>query len=226
MAKSKRKTSQDHEMGDVYADGATTMSARPTHGSKKLSPLSVRVIVVGVLVLLGVVWLYRSGRIVVAVANGKPLFRWQLDRVLVSRFGQQTLESMITEELILDAAKKQGTMITKEEVDAKINEVVKGLGENVNLDELLRYQGMTREDFEHQIRLQLTVEKILSRDITVDEKEIDAFVKENKASLVATEAAAQREEARVAIRSQKVSEKIQPWLGELKSNASIKKLLQ
>ncbi len=226
MAKSKRKTSQDHEMGDVYADGATTMSARPTHGSKKLSPFSVRVIVIGVLVLLGVVWLYRSGRIVVAVANGKPLFRWQLDRVLVSRFGQQTLESMITEELILDAAKKQGTMITKEEVDAKINEVVKGLGENVNLDELLRYQGMTRADFEHQIRLQLTVEKILSRDITVDEKEIDAFVKENKASLVATEASAQREEARVAIRSQKVSEKIQPWLGELKSNASIKKLLQ
>ncbi len=225
MAKNRRKASSTYEMLDTNMDDVIPHPGASAQTRRKLPSSTVRVIVVAVLLLLGAIWLYRSGNIVAATVNGKPIFRWHLNRALVSRFGQQTLESMITEQLIADAAKKEGIDLTSQEVEAKINEIVKGLGENVNLDELLRYQGMTRDDFEHQIRLQITVEKILSRDIAIEETEVDTFLKENKDTLVATDAALQREEARTALKSQKISEKIQPWLAELKGSAKVTKLL-
>ena len=50
-----------------------------------------------------------------------------------------------------------------------MNDLVKTLGPDVKLDDLLKYQGMTKTDFENQIRLQLTVEKILGKDVAVAE---------------------------------------------------------
>lgn len=169
---------------------------------------------------------FRMGYLVVATVNGKPIYRWEFTNMMASRFGTQTLESMITERLITDAATKDGINLTKEDVDAKVNEIVGTLGPNVNLDDLLKYQGMTKADFEEQIRLQLTVERILGKDVASTDEEIDAFLTDNKATIAATEPAAMRQEARETLQSQKISEKIQPWLTDLKEKAKIVKFLQ
>ncbi|MEK7119905.1 MAG: hypothetical protein AAB889_05290, partial [Patescibacteria group bacterium] len=96
---------------------------------------------------------------------------------------------------------------------------------NVNIDDLLKYQGMTKSDFENQIRMQLTVEKVLGRDLVITDTDIDNFIATNRATLVSTEAAALRQEAKNAITSQKVSEKLQPWFMELKDKAKILRFL-
>lgn len=169
---------------------------------------------------------FRTGYLVVATVNGKPIYRWEFTNMMASRFGAQTLESMITERLITDAAKKDGVNLSKADVDAKVSEIVSTLGPNVNLDDLLKYQGMTKADFEEQIRLQLTVERILGKDVVPTDEEIEAFLTDNKATIAATEPAAMREEALQSLRSQKISEKIQPWLTDLKEKAKIVKLLR
>lgn len=169
---------------------------------------------------------FRTGYLVVATVNGKPIYRWEFTNMMASRFGAQTLESMITERLITDAAKKDGVNLSKADVDAKVSEIVSTLGPNVNLDDLLKYQGMTKADFEEQIRLQLTVERILGKDVVPTDEEIEAFLTDNKATIAATEPAAMRQEALQSLRSQKISEKIQPWLTDLKEKAKIVKLLR
>ncbi len=226
MAKKKRKisVSPKREADQVGEFPRVEPQSQPTAGKFMLRRWQM---IAGFVILVGLgVWAFKSGMIVAATVNGKPIFKWQLTKTLVSRFGTQTLESMITEQLIADAAQKDGIVISQADVDKKVGGIVKSLGENVNLDELLKYQGMTKADFEHQIRLQLTVEKILSKDVTIEEKDVDTFITENRKTMVASEEAALREEARVTILSQKVSEKIQPWLGELKSKARVVKYLQ
>ncbi len=197
-----------------------TPSGADMTGSHKRKKL-----ILGLVLLLVAVWLGSKGWIVAAVVNGRPIFRWQLSQVLLSRFGSQTLEGMISEALIADAASRENIRVSRQDIDAKVNEIVKSLGENVSLEEMLSFQGMTKEDFESQIRLQMTVEKLLGKDIAITEDDIDNYIATNRALLVATEPAALREEAKAAIETQKISEKVQPWFLELKDKAKILRLL-
>ncbi len=227
-AKKVEKKSRRHEMIDAKTENLVPMPASPTFSSKDLmNNARVRwiALVVVVLVVLGA-YLGSRGFIVAALVNGKPIFRWDLNQSLATRFGQQTLESMISERLIADTAQQKGVVISKEDVTTKMNDLVKTLGPDVKLDDLLKYQGMTKTDFENQIRLQLTVEKILGKDVAVADTEVDDFIAKNRTTMTATGEAELRGEARSALESQKVSEKIQPWFAELKQKAKIIRLFK
>ncbi len=177
-----------------------------------------------VVALIGV-FVTNKGWFLAAVVDGKPVFRWELNRVLTSRFGQQTLEGMISETLIADAAQKAGVSVSTQDVDAKQKEIVASLGGGVSVEDLLKYQGMTKADFDSQVKLQLTVQQILGKDITISENDIDAFIATNRATLVSTQPAQLRDEARQAILDQKIGERLQPWFEELKQKAQISRFL-
>jgi hypothetical protein len=224
--KKAKKAASRHEMIDAKTEDllqAPSPSVFTNESSKKTTGW----IVLGI-VLLAVLGAYLGSRgyIVAAMVNGKPIFRWELSKALDSRFGQQTLESMISERLIADTAQKQGVVVTQGEVEAKMNDMVKTLGPDVKIEDLLKYQGMTKSDFEGQIRLQLTVEKILGKDVVIEDAEVDDFIDKNRETMTASDEAALRGEARAALESQKISEKIQPWFADLKAKAKIVKLVK
>lgn len=199
----------------------TPLTTDPVSGLKSSRRRWVIILIFALLVF----FLVKKGMIVAAIVNGRPIFRWELTNALMSRFGQQTLEGMISETLIASEARKSGVTVTKEEVDSKISDVVSGLGQDVKLEDVLQFQGMTKEDFESQIRLQMTVEKLLGKDIEITQVDIDNYIATNRATLVATEPAALREEARKTILSQKISEKLQPWFLEIKEKAKVIRFL-
>lgn len=181
-----------------------------------------RVLITVIAVLaLSAILLANKGLIVAGVVDGRPIFRWQLDKTLMNRYGQQTLEGMVSEELIAGEARKQGVKITQSEITAKQDEILKSLGGNVKLEDLLKYQGITKADFDNQIKLQLTVQKILGKNVEVSETDIDNYIASNSATLTATNPGELRKEAKQAILDQKVGALIQPWFTELKAKAKI-----
>ena len=193
---------------------------QPVSNKRRVQIVSVALAVL-LLVLLGM----NKGMVVASLVNGKPIFTWQLHSVLRARFGQQTLEGMIGEMLIKDEAKKAGIIISKEDLEAKEKEIVASLGADVSLDELLKFQGLSKSDFEKQVLLQLTVEKLLSKDMVVSEKDIDAYISTNSATLVATDQGALRTEAKQAIITSGVAEKLQGWFAELRQKAKVLRFL-
>jgi foldase protein PrsA len=217
MAKTKKVTKK-HEMIDSKTENLISSPVTPAMTSASVT--KARWIGIALLIILAAVVLMKKGYVVAAIVNGRPIFRWELNAQLANRFGAQTLDSMITEQLIADAAKKQGVEITQADIDAKVMTITQTLGEGVNLEELLKYQGMTKADFEHQVRLQLTVEKVLGKDVAVTDSEVDTFIAENREAMTATD------EAKDTLMSQKTSEKMQPWLMELRENAKVTKLFQ
>jgi len=162
-----------------------------------------------------------KGYILVAIVNNKPIFRMQLDQAMMSRFGKQTLEGMISEELIAKEAGRLGVTITQEEINKQEDEVLKSFGGKVNLDELLKFQGTTKAEFDSQIKLQLLVNRMMEKDVTVTDEEIATYKETNKAIMVSSDEADLTEEARKTLIEQKVNEKIQPWFTELKNKAKI-----
>ena len=217
------KKSKSLELVDTSLDISSDMtSMNGDVPSPKKSKLIYLVILV---IALGLLFLTNKGLLLAAVVDGRPIFRWELNKAMTSRFGKQTLENIISERLIATEAQKANVRVTQEEVNAKEEDVTKNLGENVKLEDLLKFQGMTKADFDSQIRLQMTVEKVLGKDIILTDADIDNFIATNTALLVATDPAALRDEARQAIMSQKIGEKLQPWFAALKDKAKILRFL-
>lgn len=186
---------------------------------------SRRWMVAGLALLFLILLAANKGWVVVAIVDGTPIFSWQLTSVLRARYGQQTLEGMIGEALIEKEAKKSGIVVSPDDLKVKQDEILSSLGTQVNLSDFLKFQGMSESDFHKQLSVQLTVERLLTKDLTITEKDIDNYIATNQALLVATEASKLREEAKKAIVGNTVSEKIQSWFLELRQNAKIVKFL-
>lgn len=205
----------------VQADARKDWLATPGITSrKKLYIVSI----ICILLVLGYTIVER-GLVVAAIVNGKPIFSWDVYSILMSRFGQQTLEGLISEKLIAQEAEKRGIVATQEEIDAKIQEIVGGLGEGASIDEFLAFQGMTQKDFQEQIRLQLQVQKILEQEVVLQENEITAYMDEQMSNVTVDDPVQRRNQARKALLEQKVGEKTQPWFTNLKDSSKIVRFL-
>ena len=161
--------------------------------------------------------------LVAAVVNGKPISRLYLDRQLEKQGGKQVLENEVVKILILDEAKKQKLDITAEEIDKKIQEIESQVtAGGSSLDKLLEAQGQTRDSLKEQIKVQLIIEKVLSKDVSVTDQEIKDYYDKNKVSYAKD---SKFDDLKGQIKDdlvrQKIGEKFQPWLDELKKKAKI-----
>lgn len=181
-------------------------------------------IIVALLAVLALV-LANKAMFLAAVVDNKPIFSWELNRVLVDRYGKQTLEGIISERLIAGEAKKQNMILSPSDIKNREDEIVKGLGSGMPLEELLKIQGLSKDEFDRQITLQLTVQKILGKDLVITQDDINKFIASNRATLVATEEASLQSEAKQAILDAHIGEKLQPWFNELKTKAKILRFL-
>lgn len=114
-------------------------------------------IVLAVLVLF---WYRTRMWPVAAVVNYQPITRYEIDKSLFEQGGTQVAESLITETLVKQELAKLGVTPTEAEIDAKIEEIKKGLLEGQQLEALLEQNGMTLQQLRDRVRTQLGVEKV------------------------------------------------------------------
>lgn len=184
--------------------------------------------VIGIIIIIVVTALlfYFKGLFVAASVNGKPISRVEVIGQLEGSVGKQTLDSLVTKELVLQEAKKRGITVSDKEIGdelVKIETNVKKQGGS--LEEALAAQGMTRKVLKDQILLQKLLEKMFEKELGVTEKEIDQFMEENKDSLPetveATEQASLRQSIKQQIQQNKLGQKVQNLISSLKNSANI-----
>lgn len=180
-----------------------------------------------IVILLAIAVYYLKNQIVVATVNGQPIMRWTLIRELERQAGEQTLDSLVSRQLLTQEAKKKNITVT----DADIDEAFKRLEETVasqgqELDNLLSLQNMTRDDLREDIRFQLVVEKLVEENVTITDEEVDQFIEENKEFLEENaDQAKLREDVRKQIRDRKIGEEAQALMQKLRDEGSIQTYL-
>lgn len=183
-------------------------------------------ILIAIFILIAALWQFRSN-FIAAMVNGQPISRWQLNDRLVKKFGGQTLDSMINERLILAAARQKGIFVKSEEIENKVKQIETRLNGKVSLDDALKAQGLTKEDFRKELEIQVSIEKLFEKEATVSSNEIDDYMKKNsQAYKSATDPAAINQEIKSILAQQKINDLFEKWFNDIRKNAKVTKFLQ
>lgn len=191
---------------------------------ERKSMLSKRRLLWLVIVFALALLLYQyKGALVAATVNGKPVSRYELIRELERQSGEEALDSLITKQLIVQEAAKNGVSVTEDEVRSEIEQIEQSISaQGMTLDEALELQGQSRAALEESIRLNKLMEKLISSDISVSDEEVSQYYEQNK-ELLGENAKFEdmKEDIKQQLYQQKLSERASQWLGDLKNNAKI-----
>ena len=180
------------------------------------------IMVVAILLFLGVGYLLKDV-FIVAMVNGRPIYRWSVVQRLEEQGGRQILDSLITENLVKQSIKQAGIVVEQEEIDAAIKEIEDRIAaQGMTLEQALEEQGMTRDLLVEDIVMQKSAEMIVADRIEVSDEEIDAYMEENSEFFPeGSDLNSLREVVKEQLLSSKVTQEIQLWVQEIQDNAKI-----
>lgn len=189
----------------------------------KLSTKKIGLIVLVLVILTALIYFAKS-LIFAAFVNGQPITRLAVVNDLETHYGKQSLDTLVTQTLIFQEAKKKNISISDKEVNDEYNKLsdsLKSQGQDIN--QAMAQQGISKSDLMSQIKIQKIVEKLLSDKIQVSDSEINDYIKNNKDTFPKGQTDAQmKDTAANQIKQQKLSQEFQPWLDSVRKNAKIK----
>jgi len=146
--------------------------------SRRKNELIPVIAVVAALAVVAIVWVVVTNATAVAIVNGKRITRRAFVNRLEQVTGEQVLSDLINEQLIGQAAKKAKITVTSAEVDAEMEKLREQIGPS--FDSVLAQYGMTVEDLQKNMELNLLVFKVSTKDVTVSEDALMSFFEEHK----------------------------------------------
>ncbi len=175
------------------------------------------------IVLLVALLYYYKGLFVVATVNGQPITSVALINEMEKESGKQSLNSLVSEMLITQEARKRNVIITDKDINSQTRTLEDSLStQGQSLDSILAQRGMTKNDLRDQIRIQLMVDKMLGSKIKVTDKEINDYYNKNKSSLPPTiDEKTAKTNIKQQLKQQKIASAFQTWLSNLEQKAKI-----
>ena len=185
-------------------------------------------LIVGFIVVVILVLAYANmGIFIAAIVNGKRITRLQLAQELEKQGGKQVLDSIVTQKLIDQEAKKNNIVVTQQEIDNQMTAIEDQLkSQGTDLDTALSFQGQTRDDLINSLKMKITIEKLLGDKIQVSDEEIKSYFDQNKDSFPANSKLEDVKSQIIDTLTQsKLSTEYQNWLQNIKANSKIDYLL-
>lgn len=187
---------------------------------KKIAPIIGVVIVV---IVFAAYFIYQN-YLVAATVNGKPISRLTVIGELEKQGGKKILDTVITQQLIFDEAKKENIAVSQAETDKEIKNIEASVkAQGGTLDEALTQKGMTKADLNKEITLQVIVQKLVKSDsIKITDKEVDDYMKANRDQFP-TDSKTKPDTTKIkdTLKQQKVDSEIQKYITALRGKAKI-----
>lgn len=207
---------------DSFEPVETLEHLAPVPGVKSKIKIDYRIVgaVLVVMAAFAGFWYKTNSWPIVAMVGMRPVTRFEVTQELFKQYGKDALENKVTEMLVKNELDRTGVSVSDTDVTAKIDEIKGSLTEGTDLDSLLASRGMTKQQFEYQLRLQLRVEKALMAKINITDQEVSDYLKANEQYMTASGEAALTQ-AKEAVKYSKLQEEVNKWLEELKTKAKV-----
>lgn len=192
---------------------------------KPAAKLPKKILLKGLVVLIVISVIYFSFKLLVAASvNGQLIGRMTVVKELEKQNGKATLDTVILKTLINQEAKKRNVTVSQKEIDAEIQKIETNVAsQGSTLDQLLAQQGMKKDELAGEIKIQLLVTKMVGDTVSVSDKEIDDYITSQAQQLAANpDQQLTRDQVKSTIKQQKLQQKIQAFVSDLKAKAKIK----
>jgi hypothetical protein len=219
----RKKTTKKSEIYDFEDDNETesaSFNKLPSFGFGSGRKLSKRTIGLGATLIVLAGLIYLVGRyLIIAWVDNRPITRLQLYSNLEQRYGKDTREQLIVQELIMAEARKRNLNVSEAEITAEIAKIEEQQGGKEQLDQILQVQGISPDEFKNLIELPLFRTKIFGEGVTITDADVTAYIDQNKESIpAATEGASQEDKDKLKtevmeqLKQQQISQKFNAWL--------------
>ncbi|GAB6926069.1 hypothetical protein JCM10914A_00520 [Paenibacillus sp. JCM 10914] len=121
-----------------------------------------------------------SGNEAIAKVNDAKITKDMLYEELVTVGGKQTLDGMISQELIRQEVNKKSITVTEEEIDQEIEALKGSFPSEDQFNMALQQSGMTLEELRTESKKQIEQKKLMADKIEVTDEEISAFYDQYK----------------------------------------------
>jgi hypothetical protein len=175
------------------------------------------------LILIAVIIFFGKELVVAAVVNNQPIYRLSVIQQLEKTDGKKLLDQIISEDLIMQEAKKENANVSDQQVQDRVKQITDQLtAQGQTLDTALAAQGLSKEELNRQIKLQLMVEQMLGKQINVTDDDISKYYDQNKATVYkGVTLDSVKEEIRTTLQQQQMSDKFQTWIADLRTKSKI-----
>lgn len=185
-------------------------------------PLKKIYLIPAILIILAGLLFYFKGLFIAAMVNGQPIARTTIIHELEKQAGKRALESLITKELVLQEAKKRNVTVSQKELDEegkKIKASIESQGQS--LDAMLASQGMTKQDYLEEVRLQKLLQKMVG-EVKVTDAEVEKFMQSNSQMMTeGTNTEEMKKSLKQSLEQEKLNQKYQTFIADLKKTAKI-----
>lgn len=156
----------------------------------------------------------------VAKVNGVAIGKTKLYDALVKAGGTQTLQSLISEELIRQEGDKAGIQVTDADLDKELASIKKSFSSDAQFEQALAQYNMTLDKLKDDMKTQVTLRKMLEPQATVTDDDVKTYYDTNLESLKTPE------QVRASHVLLKTKEEAEAVLADLKNGGDIAKIAQ
>lgn len=190
-----------------------------------------QIIGLGIIVLIIILLYVFRSQFVVATVNGEPISRSSYNTELQKEAGQKSMDALVTKVLILQEADKEHVSVSDKEINDQIDTIKKQLSQQgETLDQALKAQGLTVDDLKEQIKISQLIQKMLSKNTKVTDKDINDYLTKAQEQAQQDQSTnpdatptptPSRDQVRQMLQQQKLNTQFQPWLQNLRQKAKI-----
>jgi foldase protein PrsA len=123
---------------------------------------------------------------VVAKVGEQSVTKDDLYTFFVNQNGEAAVDSLITKSIVDQEVEKEKVSISDEEVEKELDELITQYGGEDTFNQTLASSGLTMEDVEEDVKVNLQIEKLLESKIEITEEEMQTYFDENKDSFAQT----------------------------------------
>ncbi len=117
---------------------------------------------------------------VVAMVNDVKITKGEFYDYMVEQNGEEVLEALILEKMLQLEVEANNIEVSEDEIDVEYAEMAEAYGGEEGLKNTLQMYGYTEESIRKNLKLNLSIEKLMEPLITVSDEEIALYFAENK----------------------------------------------
>jgi hypothetical protein len=158
---------------------------------------------------------------VVATVNGEQIRRSEYDQAVAQSSGEDVLDNLILERLIMSEARKRNITPDNAEVTRQLDEFKQQAGGEQAFQSLLRQQGYTEVSLTRQLEIGALLRQMVADQVQVTDQEVDSQYQANAQQFQGQSEAEAKQEIREGLREQKENTAARSLLEQLRAEAEI-----